>query len=155
MSKLAVIRVRADEDVNEEVIDTLEMLNLNRPNHCVIVDDEPSFRGMLQKAKETVTWGLISGEVLEKLLLKRGELEGGKDVSDEQIDERTPYSSVTELAEAVCDDEFDLEGVDGLNDVFRLHPPKKGYDFVSRSFKHGGAVGDRGEKIDNLILRMI
>lgn len=155
VNKLATIRIQGQVDIREGVNDTLEMLNLNRPNQCVIVRDEPSFRGMLKKAKEIVTWGPIEPEVLEKLLLKRGEFEGGGEVTDEKVDSKTPYSSVEELAEAVCENDFDLKDFEGLEKVFRLHPPKKGFDFTGRSVGHGGAKGDRGEKINDLILRML
>jgi len=39
--------------------------------------------------------------------------------------------------------------------VFRLNPPKKGYKSIKKSYKEGGALGYRGEKINNLIQRMI
>ncbi len=150
-----MIRIQGQIDRRKEVKDTLKMLNLDRPNQCVIVRDEPSFRGMLEKAKEIVTWGPIEPEVLEKLLLKRGEFEGGGELTDEKVDSKTSYSSVGELAEAVCEDDFDLKDVEGLKKVFRLHPPKKGFDFTGRSVGHGGAKGDRGEEINDLILRML
>lgn len=155
VNKLAVIRIRGSGGIKEEVKDTLEMLNLNKSNYCVIVDDNSSYRGMLKEAKEMLTWGPIKADVLEDLFLERGEFEGDGEVTDEKIDERTPYNSVSELVEAVSDGEYELKDVDGLKDVFRLHPPKKGYDSVKLSFEQGGAKGDRGEKINDLISRML
>ncbi|MBW3022557.1 uL30 family ribosomal protein [Candidatus Woesearchaeota archaeon] len=40
---------------------------------------------------------------------------------------------------------------------FRLHPPRKGFGRkgVKKSFKEGGALGYRGDKINELIKRMI
>lgn len=155
MSKLAVVRVRGGVDVRGEIKDTLKMLKLTRPNHCRIIKDNSSFRGMLNKAKEMVTWGNIKPEVLEKLLLEKGELRGGNPVNDELIKKKTPYKSVSELAEAVSKGEYELREVDGLNEVFRLHPPKKGFKSTARSHGHGGSMGYRGEEINDLILRML
>ena len=47
-----------------------------------------------------------------------------------------------------------MRDVPGLKPVFRLHPPRKGYEGIKRSFKEGGALGYRGEKINHLIRRM-
>ncbi len=39
---------------------------------------------------------------------------------------------------------------------YALHPPRKGYGRkgIKLPFKKGGALGDRGEKINDLLLRM-
>lgn len=155
VSRLAVVRVRGSVDVRGEVRDTLRMLRLTRPNYCTIVDDIPSVRGMLDKVKEMVTWGTIKPEVLEKLLRRRGEIRGGGSVTDERIEEETSHDSVLGFAKAVCEGESELEDIEGLRGVFRLRPPKKGYKSTHRSFHEGGALGDRGEEINDLIQRMI
>ena len=47
------------------------MLRLNRISHAVLVEDTPSYNGMLQKAKDYITWGEIDADLfLIKLLLK-------------------------------------------------------------------------------------
>ncbi len=155
MSKLAVVRIKGTADIREDVKDTLKLLHLTRPNYCKVSDDNDSIRGMLEKIKETVTWGEINPETLEKLLLKRGEIKGGDPVTDEVVQDETSYETAGEFAEAVCNGEARLEEINGLKDVFRLHAPKKGYESTRRSVGHGGALGDRGEKINELILRMI
>ena len=155
VSKLAVIRLKGSVDVSGEAEDTLRMLNLNRPNQCVLIDDDDSKRGMLQKVKEKVTWGEIDSETLEKLINERGEFEGGKSVTDELVGERTPYDSVKELAEAFLDGDVCFDDIEGFQEVFRLHPPRKGYDSTRRSFHHGGSTGNREEAINELIIRMV
>ncbi|KXA90120.1 hypothetical protein AKJ62_01735 [candidate division MSBL1 archaeon SCGC-AAA259D14] len=155
MNKLAVVRVRGSVNVREEVKDTLRMLNLSRPNYCTVVENSSSFRGMLEKVKEMVTWGPIEPEVLEKLLLKKGEFKGGEKVTEDKIKELTSYNSLEGLANAVVEGDFALNQIEDLKKVFRLHPPKKGYNSTHRSVKHGGALGNRGEEINSLILRML
>ena len=156
VSKLAVVRIKGSVDVSKEAVDTLRMLNLNRPNQCVLVDDDKSVRGMLQKIKEKITWGEISPDTLGKLLYERGELDGGEPVDDEVIKENTSYDSVEDFAEAVCDGESSLDDLKNLKEVFRLHPPRKGYKSTRRSAPQGrGAAGNREESINELISRMV
>ncbi len=152
--KLAVIMVRGGINVRRDIKETLGMLGLARVNHCVIVDDTSSCRGMLQKTKDFVTWGEIKPEVLEYLLRKRGRLPGDKRLTDELVKSKTKFSSVGELAAAICGGGAGADALPGLKKVFRLHPPRKGYKSTKRSFKGGGDLGHRGELINELILRM-
>lgn len=155
MSKLAVVRVKGSADIKGKVKDTLSILNLTRPNHCVLLEDNSANGGMLEKAKEMVTWGNIESKTLEELLKKRGEMEDGSSITDDIVQENSSYDSVSDFAESVCENEASLEDLNGIKKFFRLHPPKKGYNSTNRSFEHGGAMGDRGEKMNDLLLRMI
>lgn len=155
VTKLAVVRARGNAQIRKKVKDTLQMLRLTKPHYCTLVDDDSSRIGMLEKVKEMVTWGPIELKVLEKLLREKGEFEGGKSISDESVQEITSFDSVEDLAEAIYEDEYGLDEIKKFRNVFRLHPPRKGYKSLNRAFEHGGAVGDRGEEINKLILRMI
>ncbi len=68
MNKLAVIRVRGSVNLNYEVKDTLNLLRLYRKNFCVVVDNTPSFQGMIKKVKDYVTYGKID-DAAYKLLV--------------------------------------------------------------------------------------
>lgn len=153
--KLAVVRIRGSVDVRSEVGETLRMLSLTRPNHCVLVDDDNFRKGMLQKAKEMVTWGEIKPETLENLLEKRGRLLGGDNLTDEVVKEKTSYDTIGEYAEAICENRSSLSAIKDLKEVFRLRPPKKGFKHVKRAVSEGGAYGYRGEGINELLSRMI
>ncbi|CAB49242.1 50S ribosomal protein L30 [Pyrococcus abyssi] len=155
MAKLAVIRIRGRVNVKRPVRDTLAMLRLHRVNHCVIVDDTPSYLGMLQKAKDYITWGEINAETLAKLIRKRGRLIGNKPVTDEYVKEKLGMT-IEEFAQKVINGEMSLKDLPNLKPVFRLHPPRGGFrGSKKRSFKEGGALGYRGEKINDLIERML
>jgi large subunit ribosomal protein L30 len=153
--KLAVVRVRGDVGSRQDVRDTLRMLGLTRVNHCVLVDDSPTYKGMLHKAKDMITWGEVSKEALEALLRKRGRLVGDKRLSDEYVKSNTQFPSIREFAGAVHSGEVELSAVPGLKKVFRLRPPSKGYEATKRPFKDMGSLGYRGEKINDLLARMI
>lgn len=155
MAKLAVVRVRGRVDVKKEVLDTLRMIGLTRPNHCTLIENNPSQEGMLRKGKEVITWGIIRPKVLRLLLQKRGRLEGDEPLTDEIVNSRSPYGSIQEFADSLCKENAKLSDVPGLKKVFRLHPPRKGYRSTRHPFSEGGALGDRGDNINDLILRMI
>ena len=148
-----VIRVRGTTGVMQKVADTWHMLRLNRINHAVLVEENPSFEGMLQKSKDYITWGEIDAELLAQIIAKRGRIEGNNKVTDEFVAENSDYKDIAELAEALINSEVKLADV-GIKPVFRLHPPRKGYKGIRHSVNEGGSLGYRGEDINNLAKRM-
>jgi large subunit ribosomal protein L30 len=140
-NKLAIIVVRGNVKVAQTVIDTLHMLNLYRKNHCAVVDDTPSYRGMIDKVKDFVTWGEITDETFQKLVAERGEKFLGR-VSDAK--NKYTYKFM----------EYDGKK---YKNYFRLNPPRKGFGRkgVKVAFVAGGALGYRGDKINDLIQRML
>ncbi|KZX11217.1 50S ribosomal protein L30 [Methanobrevibacter curvatus] len=148
-----VVRVRGTTGVKKNIADTLKMLRLHRLNHGVLVDETPSLNGMLQKAKDYITWGEIDEETLVEIISKRGELVGGSKVTNEYLSENTNYNSIKELANALLKSEVDYDEIK-LKPVFRLHPPRKGYEAIRVSFNEGGTLGFRGELIKDLVKKM-
>ncbi|MBW3020999.1 uL30 family ribosomal protein [Candidatus Woesearchaeota archaeon] len=70
--KIAIIRLRGPVKVAKVVNDTLYMLRLRKKNICVIVEDTPSIRGMIEKVKAYVTFGTIDDETAKLLEDKKG-----------------------------------------------------------------------------------
>lgn len=151
----AVIRVKGVCKTNKDIKDTLRMLHLTRTNSCVIVPDTPSYRGMLQKVKDYVTWGEIGAEVLAKMIALRGRIEGNRRITDEYVRANTKYDSIYALAQAIVNGEFNYASLKAVKPLFRLHPPIGGYRSVKRVFKDKGALGYRGKEIEKLIERML
>ncbi|ASA76954.1 50S ribosomal protein L30 [Thermococcus sp. 5-4] len=155
MAKLALIRLRSGIRAKGDVRDTLAMLRLHRINHLVLVDDNPSYKGMVQKVKDYITWGEIDAETLAELLRKRGRLIGNRPITDEYVKEKLGMT-IEEFAEKVVAGEMKLTDLPNIKPVFRLHPPRGGLrGSKKRSFKEGGALGYRGERINDLIERML
>ncbi|MDR1722105.1 MAG: 50S ribosomal protein L30 [Methanobrevibacter sp.] len=148
-----VVRVRGTTGVNKDIADTLKMLRLNRLNHGVLIEESPSYKGMLQKAKDYITWGEITPETLTEVITKRGKLAGGEKVTDDYVNENTDYLSIADLADALLKSELKIEDAE-IKPVFRLHPPRKGYEAIRQSYNEGGSLGFRGDSINKLIKRM-
>ena len=151
----AVVRVRGTVNVNPDIKKTLKLMNLTRVNHCILLDEKPGARGMLQVAKDYVTWGEIEKDVLTKLILSRGRLVGDKNITDEHLKSSTSFGDVDKLAQAIIDNKFRYKDIPSVKPIFRLNPPKKGYRTIKRSFTRKGSLGYRGKEINKLIERMI
>lgn len=150
-----VIRVRGIPDVNRDIAHTMDLLGLNRVNHAVVVPETDSIKGMLQKAKDYVTWGEVDQETLATMIRARGRVAGDDSVTDDYLKERSEFATVEDMAKAIIENDYRMKDVDGAKPVFRLHPPVKGYEGNKRSFQNGGALGYRGAKINDLINRML
>lgn len=142
MTQIVAVRVRGGIGASQEVKDTLQSLNLGRQNYCTVLADTPKNQGMLKKAKDYLTWGEADEETLKQLVEKRGEESKGR-----EQDSRGKLSYKRSL---------ELNGKK-LKRFFRLNPPQKGYGRkgVKKSFSEGGALGYRGEKINDLVRRML
>jgi large subunit ribosomal protein L30 len=151
----AVVRVRGTININIEIKETLRYLNLNRVNHCVILPENPVMKGMLQKAKDYITWGEVDGETAEKLIRSRGKIEGDHPLTDEYVKKNTDYATITDLSKAIAEGSADYKKVPGVTPIFRLAPPKSGHGTIKRHFQIGGSLGYRGAEIKALLDRMI
>jgi len=151
----AVIRVRGTVNIKPSIRKTLELLNLTRVNHCVLVDENPSVKGMLQIAKDYVTWGEIDKDILVKLLQTRGRLAGDKPLTDAYVQSATSFKTVDAMAKAIFDQKFAYKELPEIKPIFRLNPPVKGYEGIKRSFVNKGALGYRGGEINRLLERML
>ncbi|MBU0536681.1 MAG: uL30 family ribosomal protein [Nanoarchaeota archaeon] len=125
MELVAVVLVRGHIDLNNDVKDTLNMLKLFRKNYCVVLEKTSPNMGMVQKVKDVITWGEIDEKTLKILIEKRAE--------------KNPKDSTKNKK------------------FFRLQPPRKGFGRkgIKQPFNKGGALGYRGEKINDLIQRML
>ena len=152
-----VVRARSDVKVERSIRETMGMLNLTRVNHAVIIPENPQYKGMLQKAKDYITWGNANAEMIEKMISERGRLIGDKPITDADVKEATDYSSIKEFAAAIASGDATVKDMPGMKRVFRLHPPRgpKGWGGLKRTYVVGGALGPRGEDISALVERMI
>ena len=152
-----VVRVRSNVNVERSIRETMDYLNLTKVNHAVIIPENDQYRGMLQKAKDYITWGEASEDTIEKMLSQRGRMSGDSPLTDTLVKENSDYKNIGDFAKAISSIDATVKQIPGLKRVFRLHPPRgtKGWGGIKRPFVLGGALGSRGEKIDALVERMI
>jgi len=152
---LAVVRVRGTVNINYDTKDALRMLHLTRANHCTFIPEDAQWRGTLLKVKDYVTWGPVEEKTVVELLTKRGRVIGGDALTPEYLSKNTEFKTLEDLARALVAQKADLRRLKGVKPLFRLAPPRKGYEHVVHDYKTGGSLGDRGVEINKLIMRMI
>jgi large subunit ribosomal protein L30 len=148
----AIVRIRGGVNTRPEINDTLDLLRINRVNHCVVVKEDPHYRGMIQKVKDYVAWGNIDDDTLALLLEKRGRLAGNRRLTDEFIKEKTAFGSIKQFAKAVNAGSTSLKDL-GVKPVFRLHPARKGLRSTKKTVPQGGVLGFH-DSIKDLIIKM-
>lgn len=151
----AVVRVRGTINLKPDIKRTLQLLRLNRTNHCVLLEESNYSQGMLYIAKDYITWGEVDKNLLSNLILSRGKITGDKDLTEDYIKSATSHNNIEKLAQAIINNKFKYKDIPDVKPIFRLNPPKKGYEGIKRSFINKGALGYRGKEINKLISRMI
>ncbi len=141
---IAIIRVRGEVKTKGNIEDTMLMLNLKTVNNCVVIPENETYIGMLHKIKDHVTYGTITKETFKKMLAKWGR-SGQK---------RLQLKDVDKIVDEIFAGKKKLRDYD-INPTFRLHPPKRGYEGIKRQYQENGTLGNRGDKINALLERMI
>ena len=155
MPAIAVVRVRGHAKIQHTAVKTMNMMKLNRPNHCVVLPQTHTTLGMLQVVKDYVTWGEVSHEMIARLFHQRGEVRGGARLTDAYVKDNSKFPSILSLAKAIDKGEAKITDVTGLKPVIRLPPPRQGYESTRKTFSDRGAIGYRGAEIEKLIDRML
>ena len=150
----AIVQVRGVVKTRREIKDTLAMLRLHHINHCVVVPDTPEYLGMIRKVKDFVAYGEVDAGSLSTVLATRGRLVGNRPLTDEYVKANSPYATIADYAAAMARGEVTLRDLPGLKPVMRLHPPRKGYRTLKRTFQQGGALGYYGKEINTLLYKM-
>jgi large subunit ribosomal protein L30 len=151
----AIVQLRGEVNIDQDVVDTLEMLNLGRVNHATLVPEEPTYEGMITKVNDYVAHGEPSEETVALLLRERAEPDtGDAEVDDEWVDENTEFDSVDALAGALVEEETTLQEA-GLSPTLRLHPPRGGHKGLKQPVSTGGQLGVHDtENLDSLLEAM-
>lgn len=142
--KIAVLRIRGRRKMGPRVKRTLEFLRLERPNHCVLVEDSPQNKGMLERVKDYVAYGPVAEETVYRLLQERGRK--GRNLLRSILKDEELRKTAKEIFSGKRTKEY-------ANPVFRLSPPSKGY----RDIKMAYPAGDLGRRddMDVLLRRMM
>lgn len=150
-----IIRLRGKLNIKPQIKDTLKFMRLNQVNHAVVLPQNETTIGMLQKAKDYVTWGEVDADTLAEAISTRGRLIGDKPITDAHVKANTDFGSIADMAAAIVEGKFQYKDLAEVKPLLRLHPARKGLEGIKRSVQAGGALGYRGEKINDLMRRMM
>jgi len=138
---IAVIRIRGNVGLKKNVVETLNRLRLRKKYSCVVLEGDKKIMGMIKKIKDFVAYGEINDETFIELIEKRGKLID----KNKKIDFKKIFEEIKKGKKYK-----DLN----IKPYFRLHPARGGIK-TKLSFSEGGVLGNHGEKINDLIKRML
>lgn len=141
---IAAVLVRGLIGTDKGIREALKRLNLSRKNHLVLLEDNPSNKGMLHKAESYITFGPISDETAKELVEKRGE-------ELKELQPRKPSQKIK------VNQNFREYFGKKVKPVFRMQPPKGGFERagIKKPYVDGGALGYRAKGMDELIKKML
>ncbi len=137
---ICIIRISGDVKLDYRVRETLNRLRLGKKYTCVVINPNKEEIGMINKIRNFIAFGIIENNVFEKLIEKRGKRIDKKKIIDakkviESLEKGKKYEELN------------------LKPFFRLHPARGGID--SKLHFPKGVLGDNGEKINDLVVRML
>lgn len=144
MTKLALVRIRGVRGVKPAIAKTFELLGLDAPNKCILANDTPQMKGMIEKVKDYIAFGEVDEHTIASLLAKRG-MRGSKKLS-----EVASAEEIEKVAKDIAAGGKPPEGF--VNKIFRLKPPRGGFKAIKMIYPRGDA-GYRDDMPD-LIRRM-
>lgn len=153
-NKLAVLLVRGIINTHPDVRKTLDLLRLRKKNSCVVLDNNEINKGMLQKVKDYTTYGVVDEAFFKELLDKRGELIGQTKISDaKKVD--TAKLAKEYFSGAIKLNQFEEKYM--IKPFFRMAPPIGGFERkgIKMPFARGGVLGNRDEKMSELLKKMM
>jgi large subunit ribosomal protein L30 len=147
MAKIIVIRIRGSVDLPEKVKDTLYLLRLRKKFVAVMLEKNKENMGMISKVKDYVAFGDVDSETIKQLLMKRAKKQGDKpiEIGGKMLDE---------FAKKFLENKVNLDEIK-VKPFFRLHPPIGGFKKSIRLPYPKEVLGDHGDKIKDLIIKML
>jgi large subunit ribosomal protein L30 len=154
---LVAIRIDGRPNVKPPEELTLNSLRMKSRYTTVLLRDNASVRGMLQRIKDHVTWAEARKEDVELLLSNRAQTSDGLGLTSKFVKEKSSLAGMSELISGLFSGKVTLAGLRemGVDPCFRLHPPKGGFPSSSkRPFTDSGELGFRKEGLHGLLRKM-
>lgn len=154
---LIAVRIDGMPAVRPDEESTLNALRLKTRFSAVLLRDNPSIRGMLQRAKDHITWGDAKKDDLQLLLSNRAQTASGLGITDKFVKEKMNLAGMGDLLSGLYSGKLKLGKLweTGIKPVFRLHPPRGGFSKSSkRPFTDDGELGYRKDGLHNLLTKM-
>ena len=137
---ICIIRIRGETKIDGHVKETFDRLRLRRKYSCIVINPNKEQMGMIRKLGDFTAFGEIKKDVFEKLIDARWQ----RINKSKKVDSK---KAIEELEKGKRYEDLNLKP------FFRLHPPRGG--IKSKIHFPKGILGNNGEKINELVLRML
>jgi large subunit ribosomal protein L30 len=157
MKIYAVIRIRGWAGAPWIFEEHLEKLRLLKRFNAMIYPATPNIEGRLRRVQSYITWGEINEETLALLFKKRLYTKHGSIINNDYLKLKLNIENFDIFVNKIINGELYLHKLDEYFKLpLRLHPPKGGFkEKVNRPYNQKGEFGYRGDKINELLRRMI
>lgn len=158
---LVIMKLRSSLRAPPKQRKILELFRLKRMNSLLFVKNNKSTRRMLQLAKDYISFGTISYELLRELIYKRATCRinnANTKLTNETIDMAFggEIRCLEEIVHHIYFGTSLFKDVNNFLSPIRLHAPIGGFKGrKSRSFNEGGCMGNHYDLIGDIISKMI
>lgn len=137
---IIAIRISGQVEMRGDFTETLFRMRLRKKYSAVLLKETKDSQNLLQVVRNFIAFGKIDTKTMEELISKRGK----------SLDSKKARIDAKRTAEII-----EKEGIEkaGIKPFFRLHPPRKGIN--SKLHYPKGVLGDNGDKINDLVRRML
>jgi len=135
---IIAIRISGLVEIPSYAQETMFRMCLRRKYSAILLSETPQSLKLLQNIRNFIAFGKINEKALEDLISKRGQPIDKKRIDVKRVIEQLKTKGLESS---------------GLKPYFRLHPPRGGID--SKTHFPKGILGDNGDKINDLVRRML
>jgi len=157
-----VIRIRGVNGLAPKPRKVLQLLRLRQINNGVFVRLNKATLNMLRLAEPYIAWGYPNLKTVKELVYKRGFARINKQripITDNSIIEsklgRQGLTCVEDLIHEIFTVGPNFKRVSNFFWYFKLNNPKGGFNKKTNHYVEGGDFGNREDKINALVRRMI
>ncbi len=148
--------------IPKEIQLILAKLNLKELNNAIILFYNKDNFKMIKLIESYITWGYINKNSIEELLRKRGSITFGNNEPNElenaHIEDALGKLGIVCIEDIIHELTYESKNAkDVLNFLgyFKLEANDDGFEKANISFEKGGNQGFRGDKINELLKKMI
>nr|6RM3_LF0 Chain LF0, uL30 [Vairimorpha necatrix] len=158
---LVVVKIKSSIGAAPRQRSILKLLRLNKTNSAVLVKNNKSMKRMLQLAKDYISYGSISYELLRKLVYKHGVIKVNdkhRKLNNENIEDafRGELKCIEEIIHNIYFGTEYFKVCANTLIPFRLKSPQGGFKGKkSKGFTEGGNLGNHYDLIGELVERML
>jgi len=157
-----VIRIRGINCLSPQVRKILQLLRLRQLHNATLVRVNKATINMLRKVEPFITYGYPSQETIRRLVYKRGyaklhrqRIPITSNLIVEQGLGKQGIISVEDIIHELATFGPNFKAVNNFLWPFKLESPKGGFSNKRHPYHQGGDWGNREEKINELVRRML
>lgn len=159
-----VVRISDDQAMNAQTKRVLALLRLKTKLQGTFIHLNEVTKSLLKIAEPFVTWGYPNLQTIRELIMKRGYGRVKGDHKKEPLTDNTFIEKHLGAYDVICLEDVihelftvgpNFKAVNNFIWSLKLNMPESGFKNRGRHFLDGGDYGDRGDQINQLLLKMV